>query len=213
VKSYEISALLASAIITLGLFWYIGLVLMGRIRTVVASWIVSTVALTLSLVTYSSSPRANWFGASLNIASALSVAITLAVVYLRAIHNGEKVVFTSFQKTCLKASALITLMWIVIVWGFRGTGIVPNLLTQALIIISYSMLIVRFWKADRNTESLLTWWCILVSSVIGLYTAWTKVDWLAFIYALRSTVMCGILIFALHRIGWRNRNLQSKLGF
>jgi hypothetical protein len=193
----------ASVIISLGLFWYVGLVIANRIKTVVASWIVSTVALTLSLVTYFGSPHANWLGGSLNAASVFAVFSTLIAVYVRAHHNGEDVIFNSFQKRCLVASGGITILWIVIVLGMKGTGIIPNLLTQLLLIISYAMLIVKFWKAEKNTESLFTWWCVFIASVIAIYTALKKNDVLAFVYAVRSTVMCGILIYVLHRLEWK----------
>jgi len=173
---------------------------------VVASWLVSTVALTLSLVTYVSSPNANLIGGSLNLASLLAVFGTLVAVSFRASRDGEGVVFNSFQKKCLVASSLITVLWIFIVWVMKGTGFIPNLLTQLLLIISYSMLIIKFWKAEKNTESLFTWWCVFIASAIAIYTAWKKNDVLALVYALRSTIMCGILVYVLHRLEWKNKN-------
>jgi len=208
-KTAELSAILASVIITLGLLWYIYLVVANRIKTVVASWIVSTVALALSLVTYFTSPNANWLGGSLNAASALAVFSTLVAVYIRSHCNDEKVIFNTFQKKCLLASGGITVLWISIVWGMNGTGVIPNILTQILLIISYTMLIVRFWRAKENTEALVTWWCVFLASMIAIYTACEKSDALALIYAVRSTVMCGILIYALHRIGWRKDRITS----
>lgn len=204
-KTQEFSAILSGIIITIGLFWYIRLVMRGKIGTVVASWIVSTVATTLSFVTYYTSPKANWLGGFLNATSAIAVGGTLIAVYARGKTEGQRVCFNPFQKKCLIASTLITILWIVMVWGMGGTGVIPNLLTQVLLIISYSMLIAKFWKADHNTESLVTWWCVLISSIIALYTAYAKSDALAFVYATRSTVMCGILIFALHRLERKNR--------
>jgi hypothetical protein len=197
------TAIASALVIMFGLFWYIWLVRLGKIQTVVASWIVSTTALVLSLVTYFTSPNANWLGGTLNAASAFSVALTLVAVYIRSLFDHKKVEFNPFQKKCLITSLCITILWVVIKWGMHGTGVIPNILTQLLLVISYSMLIVKSWKADKNTEFLLTWWCVFLSSVIGLYTAWVKADKLAFIYALRSTIMCGILIFALHRIDWK----------
>ena len=208
-KTYEISAITSAIVIMGGLFWYIGLVVAGRIQTVVASWIVSTTALLLSLVTYFSSPNANWLGGTLNAASAFVVFCTLIAVYIRSRMEGVPVRFTPFQVKCLIASAGITVLWIVIKWGLKGTGVIPNVLTQVLLIISYTMLIVKFWGAQKNTESLITWWCVLISSVIGIYTAYLKTDSLAYLYAIRSTVMCAILVYALHRLNWKNRQTCS----
>lgn len=210
-KTYEITAIAQSIIIMLGLVWYIWLVSLKKIETVVASWIVSTTALTLSLVTYFSSPNANWLGASLNASSVIAVGSTLIAVYIRSKKDGKKIAFNSFQVKCLVSSGLITILWVVVVWVLGGTGFFPNLLTQLLLIISYGMLIAKFWNAERNTESLVTWWCVFISSAIALYTSWMKHDTLAFIYALRSTVMCGILIYALHRINTRyNQNTSER---
>ncbi len=192
-----------------GLFWYIGLVLMGRIQTVVASWLVSTVALVLSLVTYFSSPNANWLGGTLNAASAIAVFCTLVAVYVQSRRDGVSVTFTLFQVKCLITSLGITILWIILKWGMGKTGIIPNVLTQILLIISYTMLIVKFWSAPRNTESLITWWCVFLSSVVGIYTAHLKADPLAYLYAIRSTVMCGILVYALHRLEWNTGEVES----
>jgi hypothetical protein len=201
-KPCEISAVVASATIMIGLIWYIRLVIQGKIQTVVSSWLVSTVALTLSLVTYITSPNANLLGGSLNASSAIAVAGTLVAVYIQSRIKGQQISINPFQKKCLLASACITVIWIVIVI-LGGTGVIPNILTQMLLVISYSMLIVKFWRAEKNTESLVTWWCVFVSSIVAIYTAWIKDDHLAMLYAIRSTVMCGILIFALHRIEFR----------
>jgi uncharacterized membrane protein len=204
-KSYEVTAIAASAVIVAGLFWYVVLVSTRRIKTVVTSWIVSAAALLLSLVTYLSSPNANWLGGSLNVASAFAVTSTLVAVLIVSWRDKQKIEFNAFQKKCLGVSIVITVLWIVIVWGAHGTGVIPNLLTQLLLVISYGMLIMKSWKAKKNTESLVTWWCVFISSVIGLYTAWEKTDWLALVYAMRSTIMCGVLVYTLHRLEWKGR--------
>ena len=204
-KAYECSAVASALVIVLGLVWYIGLVMTKRVQTVTASWIVSTTALSLSLVTYFSSPHTSRLGGLLNTASACAVGMTTVAVFIRSRLDGIRLEFSEFQRKCLRASAGITILWIIVVYVMHGTGVIPNLLTQLMLVISYSMLIAKFWKATENTESLFTWWCVLLSSVIGMFTAYMKSDPLALIYALRSTVMCGILVYALHRIGRRNR--------
>jgi hypothetical protein len=208
-KSYEISAIASAVVVIAGLAWYLYLVARRQINTVLASWVVSATALSLSLATYVTSPKANILGGTLNAASVLAVIATLAAVYVRSRVDGVKLEINPFQKKCLIASALITVLWIVIVGGMGGTGLVPNLLTQLLLVISYWMLIKKFWRAEKNTESTFTWWCVLISSIIGLYTAYRKADGLAMVYALRSTVMCGLLVFALHRIEYRNAVAQA----
>ncbi len=195
----KISAIAGAIIILIGLVWYLVQAMLGRIKTVVASWIVSGTAAVLSMVTYLSSPGANLLGGALNGASASGIILILACVWTRAGIDGRKLVLNSFQKKSLLASAGITLLWIVLV-ATGGTGIVPNLLTQIMMIISYSMLIIRFWNAEKNTESLFTWWCVFISSVIGVVPGWYKGDWLSVVYALRSAIMSGILLAVLHRL-------------
>lgn len=210
-KTYEVSAVASALVIVLGLVWYIGLVMTKRIQTVTASWIVSTTALSLSLVTYFSSPYTSRLGGLLNAASACAVGMTTVAVFIRSRMDGICLEFSKFQRKCLIASAGITVLWVVVVYAMNGTGVIPNLLTQLMLIISYSMLIAKFWKAIKNTESLFTWWCVLLSSVIGIFTAYMKSDPLALVYALRSTIMCGILVYALHRIDRRNRQSPIAL--
>lgn len=188
-----------------GSLWYIRQVLTRNIRANLANWIVGTTAINLSLVTYLSGPSPSLIGSAFNAASGASALLVLAAVFLVTKQDGLPVSFNPFQRKCLWFSAGITALWIFIVWGLHRTGTIPNLLTQVMLIVSYAILIERLWGADKHTESLLTWSCIFASSCVSMYTAWCKQDWLSGIYAGRSIVMCGALLFVLFRLEFKAR--------
>jgi hypothetical protein len=212
VKNYEISAWASVIIVVLGTAWYHKLLWQRTVKTIAATWIVATAAMVLNAITYWTTPGASMIGFALPAVSITTIgSILMAVLIYYSRIDGQKIVFLPFQKKCLVASAIILTVWIGIRVG-GGTGKIPFFLTQVLMIISYSMLIKKYWKADFNNESLILWWSVGVSSAVAILTAHLKdvnmpwYDSMSWWYAIRSTGMCLILLPVLHRAAWRERN-------
>jgi len=197
----ELSALVTTIIILVGTTWYIFAALKGtKVKPVLPSWIVMSGTMTLSFATYWTSPKHSLISNAINAVSVLSTgAILIVAIYLH-FRNGDSVRFSRFQKWCLWISAFIAAFWIIAVWGLKGTGIVPNILTQILMLIGYLVTIQKIWGAPKNTESLFTWWCLVIASIIGLYTGIVSHDGLAILYAARATLASATLVWIMHRI-------------
>ena len=152
--------------------------------------------MTLSFATYWTSPKHSLISNASNAASVISAIANLATA---AYLERGRFYFSLFQKWCLWISAVITLFWVLLVWGFHGTGIVPNILTQVLMVVGCLVTAKKLWGAKRNTESLFTWWCITIASAIAFYTGVVSHDGLATLYAVRATLTSGTIVWLMHR--------------
>jgi len=155
--------------------------------------------MTLSFATYWTTPGHNIISNACNAISVVSTVSILVVAIHLNVKQGKGVSFSRFHKICLWISLIIAIFWIVLVWGFNGTGTIPNILTQVLMIIGYLVTAEKLWFAQRNSESLFAWWCITIASAIALYTAIVSHDSLAALYATRATLASATMVWLMHR--------------
>ncbi len=196
----EWSALMSTIIVFAGTIWYIYLAVKGdKVKPVLASWIVIGSTMSLSFATYWTTPKHSLVSNACNAASVINCVSILFIALWLNHKQGKGFAFTKFQKNCLWISFMIMIFWIVLVWGLKGTGIIPNILTQILMVIGYLVTAEKLWYADRNSESLFTWWCITIASAIALYTATVSHDGLALLYAIRATIASATLVWLMHR--------------
>ena len=202
----EQTAVLSATTVVVGSVWYIYLALVSKkVKPVLAAWIVNGVETILSFATYWTAPKHSFVSNAYNATSILTINAILvaAVILMRREKKGLS--FSPFQIKCLWCSALITIFWVVLVWGFRGTGIVPNILMQVMMLIGYFVIAERLWRATANTESLFAWWCIVLASLAGMVTAAMSHDWLASLFAGRTLFGSFILVLLMHRAEYRSR--------
>lgn len=196
----EISALLSTILVIVGTVWYIYLALKGvKVKPVLASWVVISSTMTLSFATYWTTPQRSLVSNACNAISVLSTGSILITALWLAMKQGKRVSFSPFQKGCLWTSLAIAILWVALVWCFRGTGIVPNILTQVLMLIGYLVTAEKLWYAKGNSESLFTWWCVLLAGMTALYTGIVSHDKLVILYAARTTFGTVMLIWLMHR--------------
>jgi hypothetical protein len=193
----EWSALVSAVLVTVATIWYIYLAIRGKIKPVLASWIVLGCTMTLSFATYWTSPKHSIVS---NASNAASVVSAMGILITTAWLQRGVVSFSRFQKWCLSIAGLITLFWVILVWGLHRTGIVPNVLTQVLLLVGYLVTAQKLWRATKNTESFFTWWCLVIASAIALYTAIVSKDALAMLYATRATLASATLVWLMYRI-------------
>jgi hypothetical protein len=196
----ENSAIVSAVLVIVGTIWYIYLALTGKkVKPVLAAWIMNSVATILSFATYWTAPKHSFVSNAYNATSILTINATLVSTLILMRREKKGLSFSPFQIKCLLGSSLIAAFWVVLVWGFHGTGIVPNILTQVMMLIGYFVIAERLWRATVNTESLFTWWCIVLASLAGMVTAAMSHDWLASLFASRTFVGSFILVLLMHR--------------
>lgn len=205
----ENAAIVSTVLVIVGTIWYIYLALSGKkVKPVLAAWIVNSVATTLSFATYWTAPRHSFVSNVYNATSVLAVNAILVAALILVRREKKGLSFNLFQIRCLWGSALIAAFWVVLVWGFNGTGIVPNILMQVMMLIGYFVIAERLWRATTNTESLFTWWCIVFASLAGMITASMSRDWLASLFASRTFLGSFILVVLMHRAERRAKLLE-----
>ena len=196
----EISALLSTILVIAGTIWYVQLALRRiKVKPVLASWAVISGTMTLSFATYWTTPNHNLVSNACNAISVVSTGSIFITSIWLTIKEGKGVSFSKFQKGCLWVSLAIVILWVVLVWVFKGTGIIPNILTQVLMMIGYVVTMEKLWHAKGNSESMVTWWCVLLAGGVALYTGIVSHDPLAILYAARTTLGTAILVWLMYR--------------
>lgn len=196
----EKAAIVSAVLVIVGTIWYIYLTLSGKkVKPVLAAWIVNSVATILSFATYWTAPKHSFVSNAYNATSILTINAILVATLIVMRQEKKSLNFSPFQIKCLCGSGMIAIFWVVLVWGFHGTGIVPNILTQVMMLIGYFVIAERLWRATANTESLFAWWCIVSASLAGMVTAAMSHDWLASLFASRTFVGSLILVLLMHR--------------
>jgi hypothetical protein len=202
----EKAAIVSAVLVIVGTIWYIYLALSGKkVKPVLAAWIVNSVATILSFATYWTAPKHSFVSNAYNATSILTINAILVASLILMRREKKGLSFSPFQIKCLWCSALITIIWVVLVWGFHGTGTVPNVLMQVMMLIGYFVIAERLWRATANTESLFTWWCIVLASLAGMVTAAMSHDWLASLFAGRTLFGSFTLVLLMHRAEYRSR--------
>ncbi|MDP9248983.1 MAG: hypothetical protein M3M85_00520 [bacterium] len=196
---HEWSAWVSAVLVIVGCVWYAYLAIRGKTKPVLASWIVMSSTAVLSYATYWTSPKPS---IASNASNAATVVGGMVVILVVGWLQRNTVLFDDDQLLCLKIAAAIFVFWIILVWGFRRTGIAPNVLTQFLMLIGHYITAKKLWRATKNTEPLFTWWCIMIASIIAIYSA---SDALAVLFAARATVTSAMLVWLMHRISQKNR--------
>jgi hypothetical protein len=198
----ELSALVSTIFVIFGTVWYIVVAISGeKVKPILASWIVFAGTMTLSFATYWTAPKHSLISNACNAASVISTLSILGTVWY--LQKGKPVQFSGFQKICLWTSAAIAVLWVTLVWGFKGSGIVPNILTQVLMVIGYLVTVQKLWSAKQNTESIITWGSIMIASIIALYTGIVSDDTLAILYSVRAAVASATIVVLMVRIELR----------
>ena len=198
-NTIEISALISTFLVVVGTAWYVSLGIRGiKVQPVLPSWIVIFGTMTLSFGTYLTSPNASVVKGACNgisVVSTLSI-LTLSIWMMKK--NGQKLKFNPFQKFSLWIALAITLLWTVLMI-MKGTGIVPNILTQILMLIGYAVTCQNVWHATRNTESLFCWWCVNIAAMVALYAGYVSNDKLVMLYAGRTILGASVLLWLMYR--------------
>jgi hypothetical protein len=199
----ELYALLSAAIMLAGTGWYAYLVWTNKVETVIASWILGFSTLSISYATYWTSPKHSLYGNIANASAIIGAAFVLCILFFRT-YKGRKIEFNLFQKKCLKLSGWLLAAWLTIL-AFGGTGTVPNLLAQALMLLSYAMLYQKLWHASENKESFGLWGGICVSSLVGLKPALESGEWQSVLYCTLASLRSAAVVVLMCRLVLRKK--------
>ena len=199
----EVIALAVTILSTTATTYYCYLTIKKKISPVLSSWLLFSVATSMSLTTYIFSKEHD---AIRNIGNAIDVAAALAITSVVGLSNRSKnaLSFTRLETACLLATAAI-----LVFWGSSRNETVSNLAVQGILIAGYLPLVTHLWKARENTESTFIWTVFLLNSSLALYLPIKEKDLLATVYNLRAVISVALVVGLILRIKFRKR----KRGF
>jgi len=135
------------AVMALNLFIlvrYVWLIRHRKIQPALAMWVLFTIAVVASFVTYLSE---GGHGPLDNILNTSDIVLVGSVSVAILVTGDKTSRFTRFDLGCLAAVAAI-----LVFWAFTREHAAAHLAIQAILVIAYFPVVRRIWKTDRNTE-------------------------------------------------------------
>lgn len=184
-------------------FRYSYLILKGRMRPVLATWLLFSLTVGLSLLTYFSSEGSTVTANMVNIMDVFMCwSLLLVLVFTR---DKNATYFSNFDKYCFMASGAIFMFW-VLTWQHE----LSNILLQLIITIAYLPTLARLWKANKHSESFGMWGMIWTATALGLFSAMQQSNLLGIIYAARGLFLISALLLLMVRIE-RKKLIKSNI--
>jgi hypothetical protein len=153
---------------------YIWLLVKKEIRPALAMWIMFSIAVGMSLITYLAEGN---FGFLDNILNTVDLAYVITISVAIAIFG---------DKGCL-----LVVMVIVIFWIYTRNHIVTNILIQCILVIAYFPVVKRLIGTRENSEPFLIWIGMLIAPVLSLLSS---KGLLATVYSVRAIICVGLLL-------------------
>lgn len=175
-----ISVTLITILLTVRYIWQL---VKKEIQPALAMWLMFSIAVGMSLVTYLEEYD---FGFLDNILNTVDVFYVVIISVAIAIFGDKTSKITRFDKGCL----LIVLM-IVIFWIFTQNHLLTNFLIQSILVIAYFPVIKRLLETRQNTEPFLIWIGMLIAPVFSLLSS---KGLLATVYSVRAIICVGLLL-------------------
>lgn len=180
---------------------YIWLLSKNKIKPALAMWIIFSIAISLSLITYISGGN---YRLSDNIMNTVDLFYVLTISAAIFIFGDKKSRFSGFDKGCL-----ISVLIILIFWIFTQNHAVTNIMIQLILVIAYFPVIKRMIDSGENSESFLVWTGMLIAPAVSLLSS---KGLLASIYSIRAIICVSILLILMLRIefiNWKNRSIKT----
>jgi len=175
-----ISVTLITVFLTIRYIWQL---VKKEIQPALAMWIMFSVAVGMSLVTYLAEDN---YGFLDNILNTVDVFYVVTISVAIAIFGGKSSKINRFDKGCLLVVSIIVIFWI-----FTQNHLVTNILIQCILVIAYFPVIKRLLETRKNSEPFLIWIGMLIAPVFSLLSS---KGLLATVYSVRAIICVGLLL-------------------
>lgn len=179
---------------------YTTLVVQKKVKPALAMWIMFSVAVGMSLITYLAEGNYGFLDNILNTVDLIYVlTISGAIIFF----GDKSSKITRFDLACLAAVLLIVVFWI-----FTQNHLVTNFFIQSILVIAYFPVIQRMLKTRENSESFLIWGGMLIAPVFSLLSS---KGMLATVYAVRAIICVGLLLLLMLWVEFSDKKRKSQL--
>ena len=178
---------------------YISQLLKKQIKPALAMWVMFSVAVAMSLITYLKEGN---YGFTDNILNSVDVIYVITVSVAIAIWGDHTSKITRFDLGCLIVVGLIVVFWL-----FTQNHLVTNFMIQTILVIAYFPVVKRLFETRKNTEPFLIWFGMMIAPVFSLLSS---KGLLATVYSVRAIICVGTLLLIMLWIEFADRN-QKKL--
>lgn len=193
---YQISVWITAIIMMAGSFYYCGEIKKGVVSPPPATFIIAAGTFSLSLFMYSRKP--DWsFSANIGLTSAFLSAWTVCI-YLTVKLLKEEKFFLSIN--LWQKFALISASAVFVIWIITDNAFVSYVLLQLAALIAYTPVIQKLWNAKKNSESIVFWSSLMLSSLVASYAAYERNDTEAWIYIFRAVPSILLVIILILRV-------------
>ena len=162
---------------------YIWQLVRKEIQPALAMWIMFSIAVAMSLITYLKEGN---YGFTDNILNSVDVIYVITVSVAIAIFGGKSSKITRFDLGCLIVVGLIVVFWL-----FTQNHLVTNFMIQTILVIAYFPVVKRLFETRVNTEPFLIWTGMLIAPVLSLLSS---KGLLATVYSVRAIICVGTLL-------------------
>jgi len=178
----EFSLISVSIITILLTIKYINLLVKQQTQPALAMWIMFSVAVGMSMITYLAEGE---YGFLDNIQNTVDLFYVAVITTSILIFGDKKSKISRFDLGCLGAVFLIVVFWI-----FTQNHLVTNFLIQSILVIAYFPVIQRMIKTRENSESFIIWLGMLIAPAMSLISC---KGLLAIVYSVRA-ICCIVLL-------------------
>ena len=162
---------------------YIWQLVKKEIQPALAMWVMFSVAVSMSLITYLKEGN---YGFTDNILNSVDVIYVMTVSLAIAFIGDQRSKITRFDMGCLVIVGLIVIFWI-----FTQNHLVTNFMIQTILVIAYFPVVKRLFENRVNTEPYLIWVGMLIAPVLSLLSS---KGMLATVYSVRAIVCVSTLL-------------------
>lgn len=162
---------------------YIWQLVRKEIKPALAMWIMFSIAVAMSLITYLKEGNYEFTD---NILNSVDVIYVITVSVAIAIFGEKSSKITRFDLGCLIVVGLIVVFWL-----FTQNHLVTNFMIQTILVIAYFPVVKRLFETRVNSEPFLIWTGMLIAPVLSLLSS---KGLLATVYSVRAIICVGLLL-------------------
>lgn len=183
-------AFLSALVMMSAVLWYCPLIIRRKVAPPPATWIIASVAMTISALAYYATGR-SWIDGVTVYASTVEILIVTTVLHISLFRHKEfSISFDWIQKLSLAIMA-----GILVYWYFNRNASVTFVTTQSLMLVAYIPTVAKLLKLKKAFDSIGNWGIIFLASIIGGVIPFVNGNHLAEFSAARAVIASGLTFF------------------